>query len=103
MPFSDYKITGGAGYYMLSNTPGSRIDIDRKIITLSNAPKFSAAFAVAENLAMISANGNTFAGTGATGTRYILRNNAIISTSGDANYFPGNAPGSVATGGQYGP
>jgi hypothetical protein len=103
MPFTDYKITGGAGYHMLSQTPGSRIDIDRKIITLSGNPKFSSAFAVSQNLAMISANGNTFAGTGATGTRYIVRNNGIISTSGDANYLPGNATGSVTTGGQYGP
>jgi hypothetical protein len=103
IPFTNYKITGGAGYHMLSQTPGSRIDIDRKIITLSGTPKFSAAFAVAQNLAMISVNGNTFAGTGATGTRYIVRNNGIISTSGDANYLPGNVAGSVATGGIYGP
>ncbi|MEX0643481.1 MAG: hypothetical protein WD468_12310 [Pirellulales bacterium] len=103
IPFSDYKITGGAGYHLLSQTPGSRIDIDRKTITLSGTPKFSAVFAVAQNLAMISANGNTFAGTGATGTRYLVRNNGIIQTSGDGDYFPGDAAGSVATGGQYGP
>jgi len=103
MPFSDYRITGGAGYHMLSQTPGSRIDIDHKTITLSNTPEFSATFALAQNLAMISANGNTFAGTGATGTRYIVRQNAVIQTSGDACYFPGNAAGSVTTGGQYGP
>src|SRR5437868_13215150 len=39
------------------------------------------------NLGMISANGNTFAGR-ATGTRYMVRNNAILQTSGDANYLP---------------
>ena len=42
IPFTDYKITGGAGYHLLSQTPGSRIDIDHKTITLSNTPKFSA-------------------------------------------------------------
>jgi hypothetical protein len=103
MPFSDYKITGGAGYHILSQTPGSRIDIDRKTITLSNNPHFSAAFAVSQDLAMVSANGDQFTGTGATGTRYIVRNNAIIKTSGGADYFPGDAAGSAATGGQYGP
>jgi hypothetical protein len=103
MPFSDYEITGGAGYHLLSQTPGSRIDIDRKTITLSNTPKFSAAFAVAQNLAMISANGNAFAGTEATGIRYIVRNNGIIQADGNAEYIPGDAAGSVATGGQYGP
>jgi len=103
MPFSDYKITGGAGYHLLSQTPGSRIDIDRKTITLANTPRFSAAFAISPNLAMISAHGNTFAGTKATGTRYLVRNNSLIQTSGGPDYFPGDAPGSAATGGLYGP
>jgi len=103
MPVGDYRITGGAGYHMLSESPGSRIHIDNKTITLAGTPHFSAAFAVSEDLAMISAHGNTFAGTGATGTRYIARQNAIIETSGDPNYFPGNAAGSVASGAQYGP
>src|SRR5207247_6703083 len=98
---SNYSITGDAGYHMLSNSPGSRIHIDNKTVTLFNSPEFSAAFAVAENLAMISAYGNTFAGTDATGTRYIVNMNSIIQTSGGANYFPGNAAGSATTGGQY--
>jgi len=66
---SNYQITGGAGYHMLSNTPGSRIHIDNRTVTISNSPAFTAAFATAENLAMISAYGNKFAGTAATGTR----------------------------------
>jgi hypothetical protein len=102
MAYSDYKITGGAGYHMLSNTPGSRIHIDGKIVTISGNPKFSSAFAVAENGAMISVNGNRFEGAGATGTRFIARNNGIISTSGDAIYLPGDVAGSIATGGIYG-
>jgi hypothetical protein len=103
MPFSDYQITGGAGYHLLAQTPGSRIDLDNKTITLANNPRFSAMFALSQNLAMISAHGNTFAGTGATGTRYLARGNAIIQTFGGPDYFPGDAAGSVATGGQYGP
>jgi hypothetical protein len=102
MAYGDYGITGGAGYHLLSNTPGSRIHLDGKNVTISGDPKFSAAFAVAENGGMISVNGNKFKGTGATGARYISRNNGIISSSGDANYFPGDAAGSVATGGIYG-
>lgn len=100
---SDYKISGGAGYHLLSRTPGSRIDIDRRRIELSNSPKFTAAFAVSQDLAMISAYGNTFTGTKATGTRYIARNNGVIRTSGDAQYFPGDAAGNLAAGGIYGP
>jgi hypothetical protein len=101
LSFSDYQITGGAGYHMLSNTPGSRIHVDNKIITLSGTPRFSAAFAVAENLGLISAYGNKFPGTEAKGTRYIVIRNAVIQTSGGADYFPGDAPGSAAAGGVY--
>ena len=95
LPVEDYRITGGAGYHLLAQTPGSRIDIGNKTITLSGTSRFSATFALAQNLAMISAHGNTFAGTGATGMRYIVRGNAIIQTSGDA-------AGWAASGGQYG-
>jgi hypothetical protein len=98
---SNYSITGGAGYHMLSNTPGSRIHIDTRTVTISNSPAFTAAFATAENLAMISAYGNKFPGTAATGTRYIVNMNSIIQVSGGADYFPGNAAGAAATGGQY--
>ena len=38
----------------------------------------------------------------ATGTRYVIQLNAACQTNGGgANYFPGNAAGSTATGGQY--
>jgi hypothetical protein len=101
MAQSNYRITGGAGYHILSNTPGSRVHIDNRTITISNSPAFSAAFAVAENLAMISAYGNSFPGTAATGTRYIVNMNSIIQTSGGVNYFPGDKAGAAGTGGQY--
>jgi hypothetical protein len=98
---SDYRITGGAGYHMLADTPGSRIHIDNRTVTLSNNPAFSAAFATAENLALISAYGNKFPGTPATGTRYIVNMNSVIQASGGETHFPGNSTGAVATGGQY--
>ena len=103
MPFSDYKITGGAGYHMLAQTPGSRIHIDGRTITLANNPKFSAFFAMSQDLAMISAYNDKFVGTPATGTRYLVRTNSIIKTGGGPDYFPGDAAGSAATGGRYGP
>jgi hypothetical protein len=98
--FSDYSITGSTGYHMLSNTPGSRIDIDHRKITLVGTPTFSSAFAVAENLGLVSAFGNTFLGAG-KGTRYIVARNGVMQTSGGADYFPGDAAGSTGTGGQY--
>lgn len=99
--FSDYQITGGAGYHMLSNTPGSRIDIDNKVVTISGALRFTAAFAVAENLALISSYGNKFPGTPVTGTRYIVQSNSVIQVSGGPDHFPGDAVGSAASGGTY--
>jgi hypothetical protein len=101
IPFSGYTISGDAGYHMLSNTPGSRIDVGNKIIQIENSPRFSSAFAVAENLGFISAYGDKFPGTPATGTRYIIERNGVIQTSGGPDYFPGDAPGSAATGGIY--
>jgi hypothetical protein len=99
--FSDYQITGSAGYHMLSNTPGSRIDIDNKVVTISGSPHFSAAFAVAENLALISSYGNTFPGTPVTGTRYIVQSNSVIQVSGGPDHFPGDSDGSAGSGGIY--
>lgn len=99
--FSNYQITGGAGYHMLSNTPGSRIDIDNKLVSISGAPRFTAAFAVAENLGLISSCGNTFPGTPVTGTRYIVQSNSVIQVFGGPNHFPGDAEGSAGSGGIY--
>ncbi len=52
---------------------------------------------------MISAHGNRFAGTEVTGARYIVRNNGILLTGGDATYLAGNTAGTAAAGGLYGP
>ena len=52
-------------------------------------------------LAAISAYSITFSGS-ATGQRYNASQNSVINTyGGGASYFPGNAAGATATGGQY--
>lgn len=44
----------------------------------------------------------TFAGTGATGTRYSVAENGVVKTGGGgASYFPGSIAGVASTGGQY--
>ena len=49
----------------------------------------------------INVPGNTYTGA-ATGTRYTLTMNSVCNVGGGgANYFPGNAAGSTATGAQY--
>jgi hypothetical protein len=52
-------------------------------------------------ISMVAAALCTFTGA-ATGKRYDVTENGVISTAGGgANYFPGNAAGTTATGGQY--
>lgn len=64
----------------------------------------SSAFVQSEILSNVSFFSTTFdlGAFSATGKRYSVSVNAIISgTGGGANYFPGSTAGSVATGGQY--
>ena len=70
-------------------------------IALTGTPAFSWGFAIASYLGVIAASGLTFSGA-ATGVRYGVTINSAISTgSGGAGYFPGDAAGSAASGGQY--
>ncbi len=70
-------------------------------ISLSGTPAFSTAFIMATKCATTNTAGISWSGT-ATGVRYNVQSNAVVDTGGGgANYFPGNAAGSTATGGQY--
>lgn len=72
-----------------------------RTITVSGTPAFSGQFCSAIRLGLASVNANTFSGS-ATGTRYVANGNGVIRTDGGgATYFPGDAAGSTATGGQY--
>jgi hypothetical protein len=71
------------------------------VLPAYGTPAFSVAFAAAMVGASLFAQGATFSGA-ATGQRYNVQSNAVILTNGaGANYFPGNAAGATATGGQY--
>jgi len=96
---SNYTVSGGATtHFHVTSTGALRIS---HTVTVSGTPAFSAAFARATNLGVINATGSTFSGA-ATGTRYVVSENSVIQTAGGgANFFPGNAAGTTATGGQY--
>lgn len=70
--------------------------------TINGTPNWTTAFV---NMADVSQVGvaQTASFTGAaTGVRYLVAANGVIDTAGGgANFFPGNAAGSTATGGQY--
>jgi hypothetical protein len=70
-------------------------------VTLTGTPAFATAFAYASIAGIQAWNGTTFSGS-ATGPRYSVAGNSVVNTAGGgANFFPGNAAGSTATGGQY--
>lgn len=106
-PYGSYSIIGGAVWHFATDNAGAIVDNASDLpsaigtITLTGTPAFSSAFASAFGMGRIITPGITFSGS-ATGTRYSATQNALINTNGGgANYFPGNAVGSTASGGQY--
>lgn len=95
-----FTISGNATRHW-SVLTGGKLQITSVTITTSGTPAFSSAFVYVDS-GDVTANGITFSGTGATGQRYNVNMNGTIQTNGGgANYFPGNAAGATATGGQY--
>lgn len=96
----NYTISGGAGYHWLAAANGL-IDFNVNVtVTISGTPAFSQQFANAQMNATIFSI-VTFSGS-ATGTRWSAALNGVVNSgTGTPNsYFPGNANGSAATGGQ---
>lgn len=97
---ANYTISGG-GLYHWSATATGLISAVVITITLSGTPAFSQQFARSSRAGVLEVHLNTFSGS-ATGTRYLADTNGVIFTNGaGATYLPGNAGGSVASGGQY--
>ncbi len=74
-------------------------------ITLLGIPNYSSSTAICSQGGFIerAPTNPNFVGSGATGSRYYVSLNGVITTNGGgANYFPGNAAGTVVgNGGQY--
>jgi hypothetical protein len=96
----NYTISGSASMHMWAFM-GGIFDGYLNTITLLGTPNFSDAFAFAQECGVIRLPSMTFSGS-ATGKRYDAHRNGVITTNGaGATYLPGNAAGTVATGGQY--
>lgn len=97
----NYSITGGAQAHYSSS---GALQVGGGVtITLVGTPAFSSAFCLTTTLGLVffSATNATFTGS-ATGVRYVVSGNAVVSTNGaGSTYLPGNSAGSTATGGQY--
>lgn len=97
---SSYAITGASLTHYTADL-GGVIRVNSVTVTTTGTPAFGAAFATCSRSAAVQAALITFTG-GATGPRYSIDSNGVIYTglSGET-YFPGNALGVVASGGQY--
>jgi hypothetical protein len=99
---ANYSITGGSSLHAIASNPGSIVNIASGLtVTITGTPAFSTAFVDAGYLGMVTASSVTWSGS-ATGSRYGATANGVVNSGGaGATYFPGNAAGSTATGGQY--
>ena len=96
----DYSISGGATWHIQAGFGGGTLQEMGHTITLSGTPNFSSSFCVAA-AGFVIFQGTVFSGS-ATGARYSVNMNGVISVNGaGANYLPGDAAGSTASGGQY--
>src|SRR6516164_6258029 len=96
----NYTIAGSAAAHM--GALGGYIATADTAVTLSATPAFSQGYALAAGgSGQLDAWGCTFTGA-ATGPRYNGQRYASIMTNGGgANYFPGNAAGTLANGALY--
>lgn len=93
---------GAPPRYHMCATSGGLILNRSHAHEISDAVAFGNAFAFCDRLGMIRSDRTTFNGGTATGKRYDVRSNGVIDTGGGgAAHYPGDAPGTKASGGQY--
>lgn len=96
----NYTISGGGATFMQTSVQGMIVDLAARTITVSGTPAWSFGFAVASANSTIRYPNKTYSGA-ATGVRYRVSENSVISVGGSATYFPGDVAGVITTGGQY--
>lgn len=95
------EIAGNMNNCLLAANQGSVQLSPGSTITLTGTPNFSSSFVGVDRGSVATVYGLTFSGS-ATGVRYTIASNAIVFVnSAGANYLPGNAAGTITTGGQY--
>lgn len=90
---ASYTIAGSAAVHAYA-APGGSISAFGSTVTLSGTPAFSTAFAYADREGIVGFNTAIFAGTSATGKRYIASNGGIVHTNtGNVSFLPGSISG----------
>ncbi|HEY5982626.1 MAG TPA: hypothetical protein VIU38_04075, partial [Anaerolineales bacterium] len=99
---TNYTISGSPGAFGSHINAKNGYVVEQNItVTFSNTPNWPWAYVYASHLSFVDAGGCTYSGA-STGSRYNADYNSAIQTYGaGATYFPGNAAGTTATGGQY--
>lgn len=96
---ANYNITGSAARHIAASS-GSLVVAESRTIALSTTPAFTQ-FINSTGGSVVIYSGHTFTGS-ATGSRYSATNGgSIITSSGSTTYLPGNAAGSLSSGGSY--
>lgn len=94
------EIAGGARGHLYAVQNG-HVLMTNSTVTLTGTPAFSDAFAVALYTGVVSAPGNSYSGA-AIGRRYHAEGNGVVYVNGaSAAALPGDAAGTVQSGGQY--
>ncbi len=95
-----YRISGNGTNHLLAQF-GGEISPGLCSVTVVGTPAFSAAFAQAEDCGILADGGTVYTG-GATGKRYSsIKNGAIDTFGGGANYYPGDVAGTTDGFGVY--
>jgi hypothetical protein len=97
-----YTISAGGAAHWVVISQGQLQGDSAATVTVSGTPAFSLAFVYIRAVSYILTNSAITWSGSATGKRYQIESNAVLDTQGSgANFFPGNAAGTTATGGQY--
>lgn len=88
------QINAGGMFAFDAQFQGMIVNAGNNVVTVSNNPTFSTAFAVCEFQGLMALSGMAFSGT-AVGSRYLNDYGSGISTSGGGpSFFPGSTGGS---------
>lgn len=100
---ASYRITGNCYSHYAGTGPGAAIRGQGfGTVTVYNNPTITTSFTAFDSGAGCIIGGNTYYGGVASGSRYNVSQNSVISVAGGgANYFPGTTAGTTSTGGQY--
>ena len=100
---ASYTISGSAGFHYYAEWGGLIYVAGALTVTVSGTPAFTTFANVLNGGKLRFPSSSSFSGS-ATGTRCAVTMNGIIAGTGTAangSFFPGNAAGSTATGGQF--